>query len=347
MKNTDSNSPHQSLDYTSISQDTQENLRAFEPFQEINDIATITQALQWDIQYFHQKIQQQLSENDVRVEFSVDEMKQINHAYIFAAIAHRWQTRSDDISPYHQHLIRVALISAQKHSEQGNKKIIESICKALLHDTLEDATHGDMRIYHLYIDYIRQNFWNEVYNSVLHLTKLNINEYKEKNGHLDLKDKALAKEKMNKDYLENQIPPADRIFKISDHQDFWSSCEHFPADKLAKKLETYSRYIVEWIQYPETKIDCIALLILIHGVCKRKWVHSKLLEEYPLKKYRFKERDAAYQTAKSVWKTARTAHVSQTISQTGHVTPLQKPQLLWKIKYKFQQRVDHKLNLAA
>lgn len=346
MKNTNLHPSPQSLDYTGISQEDHNSLCTFEPFQEINDIGSITQALQWDITYFHQKIQQQLSENDLRVEFSVAEIEQINHAYIFATIAHRWQTRSDNTSPYHQHLIRAAFILAQKHREQGNEKIIESIIKALLHDTLEDATQGDIKIYHLYIDYIRQNFWDKVYYSVLHLTKLSMHEYKEKNGHLDLKDEVLAKEKMNKDYLQNQIPPSDRVFKISDHQDFWSSCEHFPADKLEKKLEKYSRYILEWIQYPETKIDCIALLILIHGVCKRKWVQSDILQQYPLEQYKYKDRKLAYKTAKFVWKTARKVHVSQKITHTGQVINMKKHSL-WKIKYKFKQRVDQWLSQTA
>ena len=82
----------------------------------------------------------------------------IQRAYVFAARAHRGQTRKNG-EPYIMHPLEVAHLVATLHLDAP------SVCAGLLHDTVEDteATHEDIRFH----------FGSEIAGLVDSLTKLN------------------------------------------------------------------------------------------------------------------------------------------------------------------------------
>ena len=91
---------------------------------------------------------------------SPEERDQVERAYALAELAHRPQRRKDG-EPYIVHPIRVAIVVIREMMQTD----VSIICAALLHDVVEDTSHG--------LDEIRALFGEDVAFLVEAVTKRN------------------------------------------------------------------------------------------------------------------------------------------------------------------------------
>jgi guanosine-3',5'-bis(diphosphate) 3'-pyrophosphohydrolase len=92
-------------------------------------------------------------------DFPYPDARKIQEAISFAARAHRYQMRKDEKTPYVAHVMRVAMTAACVFGVRD----VDTLCAAVLHDTIEDTTTD--------YDDLLELFGEEVADLVVCLTK--------------------------------------------------------------------------------------------------------------------------------------------------------------------------------
>jgi guanosine-3',5'-bis(diphosphate) 3'-pyrophosphohydrolase len=136
-------------------------------------------------------------------------------ASAFAARAHAGQTRSDGITPYFSHCVRVAMIVSNMFGCRDEA----AIAAAFLHDTIEDTLTD--------LDELETEFGRAVASLVASLTK----------------NKALREDAREREY-DRQMAGADwraRLIKLADALDNW--CDATSASQRTKALKRCRRAI--------------------------------------------------------------------------------------------------------
>ncbi len=185
------------------------------------------------------------------------DLEKIKRAYTYADLMHEGQMRKSG-EPYICHPVAVALLTAQLGMDN------DSVCAALLHDTLEDCQDK------VDADYIKKNFGADVLDLVEGLTKLTGIQFAEKEDESieNLRKMFLAMSKdirvifiklcdrlHNMRTLAAKSEPKQRIIALETMHVYAPLAHRLGVRKIKTELENLSLRYLDPIGYDEVKDD--------------------------------------------------------------------------------------------
>ena len=185
------------------------------------------------------------------------DIEKIKRAYDYADLMHEGQMRKSG-EPYISHPVAVALLTAQLGMDS------DSVCAALLHDTLEDCEDK------VDVDYIKKNFGDDVLELVEGLTKLTGIQFEEKEDESieNLRKMFLAMSKdirvifiklcdrlHNMRTLSAKSEPKQRLIALETMHVYAPLAHRLGIRKIKAELENLSLQYLDPIGYSEVNND--------------------------------------------------------------------------------------------